>query len=90
MQKFYEEWKDKGVEVFGICSGRDENDFKNFVKRYGFTFTNVQDRTPGIDSNYYLKYHIDITPEIYVLNKDHKIIAKTLNPSRLRTSSRKS
>ncbi len=83
MQKFYQEWKGKGVEVFGICSGRDENDFKNFVKRYGFTFTNVQDRTPGIDSNYYLKYHIDITPEIYVLDKDHKIIAKNLKPFQL-------
>ena len=47
----------------------------------GMPFHNVFDFEQ--ESQYHLKYHIDITPEIYVLDKDHKIIASNVSPEQL-------
>jgi len=83
MQALYKEWQPKGVEFYGICTDAEEAEWKKFVQKYGLTFTNVID--PSYDSNYYKKYHIDITPEIYVLDNknNHKIVAKNLKPNQM-------
>lgn len=82
MQQVFDKWKDKGLEVYALCVENEEAKWKAFIENYGVQgWHNVWD--PKYQSRYYYKYHIDITPEVYVLDKDHKIIAKDLHPNQL-------
>ncbi len=82
VQALYEKWKTKGVDFYGIAVSTTDEEWKKFVKEKGFTFTNVFDPT---NRAIYAKYFVDITPEIYVLNKDRIIVGKNLHPNQLET-----
>ena len=82
VEALYRKWKTRGVEFFGIAVSTTDAEWKQFVKEKGFTFTNVFDPT---NRAIYAKYFVDITPEIYVLNKDRIIIGKNLHPNQLET-----
>lgn len=83
MKQVAADWKEKGVEVYALCTNPDEAKWKQFIQQYGLQgFHNVYD--PRYESRYYTKYHVDITPEVYVLNKNHEIIAKDLHPNQLK------
>jgi hypothetical protein len=83
MKQVAEEWKSKGLEVYALCTNPDEAKWKQFIQQYGLqAFHNVYD--PKYESRYYTKYHVDITPEVYVLNRNHEIIAKDLHPNQLK------
>lgn len=76
------EWKRKGVEVFALCTNAEEGLWKEFVQKNNmYAFHNVYD--PKYQSSYYEKYHIDNTPEVYVLDQERNIIAKDLHPNQL-------
>ena len=72
---FYEEWKDRGVDVFGIAIDTDDAEWRDYVAKSGMPWINVFDPT---NRSIYGKYYVDITPEIYVLDPDRTIIAKNL------------
>ncbi len=82
IERIYESWKPRGVEFYGIAVSTTDEEWKKFVKEKGFTFTNVFDPT---NRAIYAKYFVDITPEIYVLNKDRIIVGKNLHPDQLST-----
>lgn len=82
IQMLYEKWKSKGVDFYGIAVSTNDAEWKKFVKEKGFTFTNVYDPT---NRAIYAKYFVDITPELYVLNKDRIIVAKNLHANQLET-----
>ncbi len=82
IQRIYERWKDRGVDIYGIALNTTDEKWKAFVRQNGFTFTNVFDPT---NKAIYAKYFVDITPELYVLNKDRIIVAKNLQASQLET-----
>ena len=82
VEQFYKRWKDKGVEVFGIAVNTTDKEWRDFLVKEGFTFTNVFDPS---NRAIYAKYFVDITPELYVLNKDRIIVAKNLNVDQLDT-----
>lgn len=82
IERIYEQWKSRGVEFFGIAISTTDEEWKKFVKEKGFTFTSVFDPT---NRAIYAKYFVDITPEIYVLNKDRIIVGKNLHPDQLET-----
>ncbi|MFN0216771.1 MAG: redoxin domain-containing protein [Saprospiraceae bacterium] len=82
MEAIYRKWKSRGVEVYGIAVSTTDEEWKKFAKEKGFTFTNVFDPT---NVAIYAKYFVDITPEIYVLNKDRIIVGKNLHPNQLET-----
>ena len=76
------EWRAKGVEVFALCNDPEEDKWKAFVEKYQMQdLHNVID--PNYESRYYKKYHIDVTPEAYVLDQNNTIIAKDLHPNQL-------
>lgn len=76
------EWQAKGVEVYALCNDPEIDKWKEFVTKYHMEdFHNVID--PNYESRYYKKYHIDVTPEAYVLDQNNKIIAKDLHPNQL-------
>ncbi|MCC7505914.1 MAG: redoxin domain-containing protein [Saprospiraceae bacterium] len=82
LEQFYQRWKNRGVEVFGIAVNTTDKEWKDFLVKQGFTFTNVFDPS---NRAIYAKYFVDITPELYVLNKDRTIVAKNLNVDQLDT-----
>ena len=73
--RFYNKWKNKGVEVYGIAVDTNDKEWKDYIKKTGMTWTNVHDPS---NRSIYAKYYVDVTPEIYVLNKDRIIIAKNI------------
>lgn len=82
IKKVLDRYRAKGMQVYALCTGNDEKAWRDFVKKYKIeAFHNVWD--PQFKSNYNLNYHIDITPEVYVLDASHKIIAKDLKADQL-------
>jgi peroxiredoxin len=75
-------WKGKGVEFFGIGVNTNQAEWSAFIKKTNFSFTNVFDPTYRA---IYAKYYVDNTPELYVLDKNKKIVAKNLNANQLET-----
>jgi peroxiredoxin len=80
VEAIYQKWKNRGVDIFGISVNTTDAEWREFIKKNNFTFTNVFDPT---NRAIYAKYFVDITPELYVLNKDRTIIAKNLHPNQL-------
>jgi peroxiredoxin len=81
MVRVFNQWKDKGLTVFTLCIDEDQGKWLEFVRKNNMPFTNVID--PKRESRYDRKYHIDITPELYVLDANNKIIASNLSPAQL-------
>ncbi|MCH9822895.1 AhpC/TSA family protein [Salibacteraceae bacterium] len=96
LESFYKDYKSKGIEVFGVCTELETDGMKTFVKTHKLTFINVSD-TPEINKNAYdyldkttvnslnfrTIYDIYSTPQVYVLDKNKKIIAKKLGVEQL-------
>lgn len=80
VEAIYKKWKDKGVDFYGIAVNTTEAEWKEFVVKNGFTFINVFDPT---NRAIYAKYFVDITPELYLLNKDRIIVGKNLHANQL-------
>jgi len=75
-------WKAQGVDVYALCLDPEEDKWKEFVEKYNMSsFHNVID--PNYESRYYKKYHVDITPEAFVLDENNVIVAKDLHPNQL-------
>ncbi|MCB9231498.1 MAG: redoxin domain-containing protein [Bacteroidia bacterium] len=83
MVKVYNEYKNKGLDVYALCVDVEDAPWRKFIQDYGTTaWHNVID--PKFESEFYKKYHVDITPEVYVIrNSDKVIIAKDLHPNQL-------
>ena len=81
MVQVYNQWKNQGLDVFALCTDKDKTKWQEFVRKNNMTFNNAFD--PERKSRYDRKYHIDITPELYVLDKNNKIIASNLSPAQL-------
>ena len=79
--KFYNEWKNKGVDIFSICLDGEADKWKEYLTKNGMTFHNIFD--PKNATGFGSKYHVDHTPQIYVLNKNHKIIGSNINSEQI-------
>ena len=75
-------WKARGVQFYGIAIGGEDmqDEIKQFAIKNRFTFPVVNDPT---NRAIYAKYFVDITPELYVLNKDRVIVSKNLHAEQL-------
>ena len=78
----YTNWKNQGIDVFGIAVNTEDAKWKSTIQKYGMPWVNVFDPT---NKAIYAKYYVDNTPEIYVLNPDRKIIAKNLQADQIMT-----
>ncbi len=68
------------VDVFAVAVDTDDTKWKNYIKKLNLSWTNVYDPT---NKSIYAKYWVDITPEIYVLNKERIIIGKNLKSDQI-------
>ena len=78
LKKFYEEYKDKGVEVVAITLENEFTSWNKYIDANELTWIN------GYESdferpNFLWYYYIPTTPKKLVLDKDKKIIAKNLD-----------
>ena len=82
LRTVYDQWKSQGVEVFSlVANAKSREEWLNFGKKYGINWTDVYD--PQLESRFHEKYFVDITPEVYVLDKNNIIIGKNLKPEQL-------
>ncbi len=71
----YWEANKPSVDVFAIAIQTEDQKWKDYITKGNLTWTNVFDPT---NRSIYGKYFVDVTPELYVLNKERKIIGKNL------------
>lgn len=81
--EFYEEWKAKGVEVYSIAANTNQKDWDEFHTEFDIPWVDVFDKT---NASWYPKYFVDVTPELYLIDKDRKIVAKNLKVGQLEKS----
>jgi peroxiredoxin len=70
------------IDVMAIAIETEEKLWKDYVKKTNMPFTSVFDPT---NRSIYAKYYVDITPELYVINPDRKIIGKNLKVFQIQT-----
>lgn len=74
----YEKYKNKGLEVFAIYSMDNKPEWEDFVNEHQmYDWINVWD--PGDETRFKILYDARITPGVYVLDQDKRIIAKKLS-----------
>ncbi|MEN9609647.1 MAG: hypothetical protein RLZZ628_461 [Bacteroidota bacterium] len=81
LKQVFDKYKSKRVHIFALASMAEKEKWLSFGVKYGVEWTDVID--PALESKYNDKYYIDITPEIYVLDKNKKIIYKNLKANQL-------
>jgi thiol-disulfide isomerase/thioredoxin len=81
LKRIFEQYKSKGVHIFSLASMAEQEKWLSFGTKYGVDWTDVID--PKLESKYNDKYYVDITPEIYILDKNKKIIYKNLKANQL-------
>jgi hypothetical protein len=78
LKKFYDDFKSKyNVEVFAICSDTNMVKMKEYIKKNGFNWINVNGPR-SVTPNYHDAYDIYSTPVIYILDEKKTILAKRL------------
>jgi peroxiredoxin len=81
MLDVYHDWKEEGLEVFALCTNQEEDRWRKYIAEQKLDWHNILD--PKYESRYHMKYNIDITPEVYVLDPDRKIVGLNLKPTQL-------
>ena len=78
----YNAWKAQGIDIYGIAIDTDEQKLGDYIKKNKIPFNVVYDST---NRSIYAKYYVNITPELYVLNKKRTIIGKNLKVDQVMT-----
>lgn len=73
---YYTRNRDRGVEVFSVCTQPDKAAWEKYVRETNLSWINGWD--PDRSTHYDFFYNITATPTVYILDKDMKIIAKKL------------
>lgn len=79
----YRKWQRQSpqlVDVYAIAIDTEADLWKDYIAKTGMTWTNVFDPS---NRAIYKTYFVNVTPEVYVLGPDRKIIAKNLNVNQI-------
>lgn len=77
----YNEFKSKGVEIFAVYMDNQKEEWQNYIATKNLTWINVYN--PGGSADIEEKYDLYALPMIYLLDNDHRIIAKDIIASQL-------
>ncbi len=78
----WNKYKSKGLAVFAVYTQLDKEDWKSFILDHElFEWTHVYDQHNRSNFRYY--YNITVTPKIYLLDADKKIIGKNIGVENL-------
>lgn len=79
----YEQFKDKGLEVYAIYSMDNREEWTEFLMKHNlFDWINVWDKDHT--SRFKILYDARVTPGVYVLDQNKKIISKRLDVDQLK------
>ena len=81
LKELYDKVKSKGVEVYAICTEVEMEKWKKFIREYKLEWINVAD--PQLHNNFRHEFDISTTPQIFLLDKDKKILAKKIDAETL-------
>lgn len=91
--EFYQKWKSQGVEVFCVCSKPPsetqkcvdaiKNGFSDGTNTIKLPQDWINATDPYMISRYKTLYNVEVTPAVFVLDKDKKIISKELESKQL-------
>ena len=75
-------WKQQGVKVMGVLAGGTQKQWTDYISAHHLDdWINAWD--PGNQTNYRRLYDVYMTPIIYLLDADKKILAKKLDVAQL-------
>lgn len=77
----YDKYHAKGLEVFAVCTEVEINKWKAFIREHNLNWINVAN--PELNNNFRQEFDIQTTPQIFLLDKDKKIIAKKIDAETL-------
>jgi len=77
LRDFYEQSKEKGIEVFAICTIDDKDLWSEYIEKYELRWINGWDPERLTHFDFY--YNVQATPMIYILDRDKTIIAKKIS-----------
>lgn len=78
INKLYEQYKDKGFAVFGVYTQQNKTEWLNYVAENELNgWINVWD--PENSNNYRVTYNVSSVPQMFLLDKDKKIIGRRLD-----------
>lgn len=77
MVKLYQAFKDKGLEIVGVSLDRDSKAWKEAIRKDNLSWIHISD-VKGWQSAAAREYGINSIPQMFVLDKQGKIIAKNL------------
>ena len=77
LSKYYNENRDKGIEVFAVCTQSDREKWEKYIVDNGLTWINGWD--PQRLSRFDVYYNVESTPLVYILDSTKTIIAKRLS-----------
>jgi len=81
-EKVYQKFLNKNIEVVAVYTGAEKKEWVDFVEEKELVgWHHVYDLAHN--SRYRYHYNVRTTPQIYLLDKDKKIIAKRLDPENL-------
>jgi thiol-disulfide isomerase/thioredoxin len=81
VKAYYDKVKSKGVQVFAVCTEVEMEKWKNYIKENKLDWINVAD--PKLQNNFREEFDIKTTPQIFILDKDKKILAKKIDEETL-------
>ena len=82
IKKTYDKFKDKGLKVFAILNASDLEKWNKFITDKGLSeWINVCDGYNN--SNFRKKYDVRANPTVFLLDGNHKIVAKGLGAEQL-------
>lgn len=76
LRDLYEKNKNKGIEVFAVCTHTDRRKWETYIQENKLYWINGWD--PMRITRYDYFYNVTSTPLIYILDRDKRIIAKKL------------
>ena len=81
-QPLYEQYKEKGFEIYGISFDHSEEEWKSTIERDGLEWTNVSD-LKGLASPLAQKYEVKKLPATFLLDENGKVLARDLDAGEL-------
>jgi hypothetical protein len=74
LKALYDSLKNKGFEVFALCTDPDQKAWKKYINDHKLDWINVMDMQNV--TGFHATYDITTTPVIYLLDENKKILAK--------------
>ena len=83
VKAIYEEYKDKGFEIYGVSLDEDAEAWKNAIEKHGLTWLHVSS-LKGWACPVAKRYNVTGIPRMYLLDKEGRIIAMDLRGEALK------